>query len=274
MSLDTSLDTDLVFLKLGGSLITDKRLPHTPRRAVIARLAREVKTYIENPGNKKLLLGHGSGSYGHTPAQKYGTHQGVKTPQEWKGFVEVWYQARMLNQIVIESLTEVGLPAISFPLSAGAITKDGEIETWNLSPLQSALDEGLLPVVYGDVVFDTSLGGTILSTEDIFNYLAYHLNPGRILLCGKDEGVWDDYPQCTQLIPDITPKIWGDLADTLGGASTTDVTGGMAGKVRIMYNLATELTSLDVRIFSGETPGNLISVLEGKILGTRIYAGA
>lgn len=273
MTLESLINSDLTFLKLGGSLITDKTKPHTSRRDVIARLGREIQSYLEGGKAHKILLGHGSGSFGHVPAQKYGTRLGVKGELQWKGFAEVWVEAHTLNHIVVESLIETGLPGISFPLSASGTTSNGKIETWNLTPIQSALHNGLLPVVYGDVVFDTLRGGTILSTEDIFCHLALKLNPGRILLCGLDEGVWADYPQCTELIPEITPETWLSLADTLGGANTTDVTGGMASKVRTMYTLVTELPGLEVNIFSGEVPGNLKSALEGTNLGTRISAG-
>ncbi len=43
-----------------------------------------------------------------------------------------------------------------------------QVESWNLAPITKALRSGLIPVVYGDVVFDQDLGGTILSTEELF----------------------------------------------------------------------------------------------------------
>lgn len=55
-----------------------------------------------------------------------------------------------------------------------------------------ALANGILPVVYGDVVFDEVRGGTILSTEDLFQHLAHQLHPERVLLAGLEAGVWAD----------------------------------------------------------------------------------
>jgi len=66
---------ELIFLKLGGSLITEKSVRETVRREVIERAAREVKEALEE-GSFGLLLGHGSGSFGHYPARKYGVHKG------------------------------------------------------------------------------------------------------------------------------------------------------------------------------------------------------
>ena len=136
--------------------------------------------------------------------------------------------------------------------------------------LLPALEVNLLPVVYGDVAFDTHLGGTILSTEDIFTHLAEKLKPGRILLAGIDEAVYADYPACKTPIPEITPENWGTVEPLLGGSSATDVTGGMASKVETMMGLAVGIPGLEVVIFSGYKPGNLISALKGYPIGTRI----
>ncbi len=269
----TQSSPPLVFLKLGGSLITDKNRPHTPRLEVIRRLAVEIAASREKDPSQHILLGHGSGSFGHVPARAYGTRQGVRTVQEWRGFVEVWREAIQLNRIVVDLLGEAGLPAISLPPSSSTMARDGQVETWNLTPVQKALDAGLLPVVFGDVVFDSLRGGTILSTEDLFSHLAYQLHPQRILLAGIEAGVWADYPHCTRLVEEITLADWEKLSATVGGSRATDVTGGMASKVRQSLDLVKKIPGLQVLIFSGEEPGAIEHVLAGKCLGTRILAG-
>ena len=198
------------FLKLGGSLITEKTRPHTPRPEVLARLAGEIAAawkqaswqqaaWQQQPG-MRLVLGHGSGSYGHVPARRYGTRQGVRTQEEWGGFIEVWREAAALNRLVVDALGEAGLPAMAFPPSAGLTAQDGRLAAWDLSALHAAVQAGLLPVVYGDVVFDFRRGGTIFSTEDLFEILASELKPGRLLLAGLEAGVWLDYPERTRLV--------------------------------------------------------------------------
>ena len=128
----------------------------------------------------------------------------------------------------------------------------------------------MLPVVFGDVVFDQVRGGTILSTEDIFSHLARRLLPKRILLAGIDQGVWDDFPACTHLISEINAVNWEAVAAALGDSAATDVTGGMRGKVRAMLDLVQEIPGLEVIIFSGDQSGNLTAALGGEPLGTRI----
>ncbi len=267
-----STTPNIIFIKLGGSLITDKTQPRTPRLDVIARMAQEIRAALDANSNLRIVLGHGSGSFGHIPAKHYGTRQGVNSPEGWRGFAEVWHEAAALNHIVMDALHQVGLPAVSFPPSGAVTAFRGSVTHWNLSPLRAALEAGLLPVVCGDVVFDEILGGTILSTEDLFSYLAGKLNPQRILLAGLDAGVWADYPHCEQLIPKIDPQNWAMIAPALSGSAATDVTGGMAGKVDLMLKLVAQFPGLEVFIFSGERPGNLQAALLGEALGTNITA--
>ena len=260
----------LVFLKLGGSLITDKARPHTLRPEVLSRVVAEISAALRDDPGLHMVLGHGSGSFGHVPAKQYGTRQGVLTSQQWQGFVEVWRQAFALNKLVMEAIGRAGVQAIAFPPSAGVTARDGRPISWDLAPLQAALRAGLLPVVYGDVVFDTVRGGTILSTEDLFAYLTEQLSPERILLAGQEPGVWADYPACTRLVAEITPANLTAVAPALSGSAATDVTGGMAGKVQQSLELVKTHPSLQVLIFSGEKPGAIQQALRGETVGTRV----
>lgn len=261
----------LQFLKLGGSLITDKSRPHTVRSGVLARLADEIFTVLNEKPDMQLLLGHGSGSFGHVPAKKYGTRQGVKTNTEWHGFIEVWREAADLNHHVISALDDAGLKAISLPPSGSVIAHDGEISLWELSALTSALEVGLLPVIYGDVIFDRVRGGTILSTEDLFTFLANQLMPSRILLAGREPGIWADYPESNNLLSDLSSKNIAQISPFLEGSPNTDVTGGMASKVRQSLALVQKIPALEVIIFSGEYPGTLKRALLGERVGTTIH---
>jgi isopentenyl phosphate kinase len=261
----------LVFLKLGGSLITNKHTARSPRREVINRIAREIATSLHKNPRLQIILGHGSGSFGHISGKKYGTLNGVHAPEEWRGFAEVRYDASLLNRIVLDSLMKAGVSALAFPPSAAVITQERKIITWDLEPLRSALRKGLLPVVYGDVVFDTDRGGTILSTEDLFFHLALQFKPERILLAGKDPGVWEDYPDCTSLLKEITPADLPTLQEIIHQSGAPDVTGGMEAKVKKMLQLSDKLPTLETVIFSGEAPESIQSILGGDTKGTILH---
>jgi isopentenyl phosphate kinase len=277
---------ELIFLKLGGSLITDKTQPYTPRLDVIEDVALQISTAIKNQPNLRLLLGHGSGSFGHVAASEYHTRDGFVPRASplihrerdntegnyWKGFAEVWYQASALNRFVMKALNKTNVPSIALPPSANVIASDGQVSIWETTAIRMALAAGLVPVIYGDVAFDEVRGGTILSTEDLFGFLARALNPQRILLAGLETAVWEDFPARTRKIATITPQSFDEIRAGVGQADGADVTGGMEAKVTQMLDLVQQNPELKIQIFSGAEPGSLGRALAGETLGTWISA--
>jgi len=266
----------MFLLKLGGSLITDKTRENTPRMDVIRRLAEEIGAWWSaREAQAKLLVGHGSGSFGHAAAQRYSTRAGVRDATGWRGFAEVSVAAARLNRIVADALHDAGLPVISFCPSASARCQDGRLVYLDTAPIRAALDSGLLPLVMGDVAFDTVRGGTIISTEEVFAYLARELPVTHVLLAGETGGVYARFPPTEgqdAVIQRITPREWDGLRAGVGGARGADVTGGMAAKVRDMLTLVMAHPTTTVRIFSGLTSGNVRAALHGERLGTEIVA--
>jgi isopentenyl phosphate kinase len=264
------MQNHLIFLKFGGSLITDKSAAQTALPAVLARLAHELASALAEHPDLRVVAGHGSGSFGHVAAHKHGTRAGAHSPAQWRGFSEVWHAARTLNQIVVEAFVQAGLPVIAFPPSAAVIAANGKIINWDIHPLKAALAAGLLPLINGDTIFDTLRGGTILSTEELFMHLAHQLQPRRILLAGIEQGVWEDFPACTRLLHTISSDNYAQVARSLGSSTAVDVTGGMLAKVRTMLDLVEEQPGLEVQIFSGVKPGQLLRVLNGEDIGSKI----
>jgi len=274
----------LTFLKLGGSLITDKSRAYTARREIIVRLADEVRQALGERSSPdaapdlNLLIGHGSGSFGHWAAKLYGTRQGVRTAAQWRGYAEVAASAARLNRIVTDAFLDAGVPVLSVQPSASAHCHDYVLKHLDTRPIHAALAQGLVPLVYGDIALDDVHGGTIISTEDIFLYLADELHPSRILLLGEVAGVLD---QDGTVIPHITPadlpplhprhpgpctpNVQGGgrraLGEALGGSEDVDVTGGMVDKVARMVELVQRHPSTHALIFTGTEPGLLRRVL-------------
>jgi isopentenyl phosphate kinase len=254
----------LFFLKLGGSLITDKSREQTVLPDVLARLASEVAAALAKRPDLRLVVGHGSGSFGHTEAKKYGTRQGVRTPGQWRAFANVAHVAARLNRHVLDALRAAGIPAINAQPSASVVCKDGVIVEMAVAPIQHALDGGLVPVVYGDVAVDEVRGGTIISTEDEFRYLATRLRPApsQILLAGSERGALTRWPD-GDVIPLITPQNIESLRPTLRGSHAADVTGGMESKVLEMLAQAQAMPGLRIQIFSGLEPGLVLTMVLG-----------
>jgi len=251
----------LTLVKLGGSLITDKRVEKSFRRDVVKRLADEfVVAYMENPG-LKLIIGHGSGSFGHFAASRANTIKGVHTLDEWKAFAQVSNVAAELNGLVVDVLQSAGLPVWGIQPSASLLARDGEVESMSITPLLTALERGLIPVVYGDASLDSVKGGTIISTEKLFFYLSSVMSVDRIFLLGEVAGVYDGSGETIHV---ITQSNYAFLVASFGGSAGIDVTGGMETKVEDMLNLVSQCSDMTIRIFSGLQEQLLSNALLGK----------
>ena len=248
----------ITLLKLGGSLITDKTVEASFRAETVRRVANEIKRAYEKKADHQLIIGHGSGSFGHFAAQKYGTADGVSSAEDWYGFAEVAYVASKLNALILDAFLSEKLPVVRFQPSASVRSHNAKIAHMETDAIQFALQKGLIPLVYGDVAFDAVLGGTITSTEAIFTYLTTHLPVQKIILLGEVEGVFD---LDGNTIPRITRDNFDEIKVALGGSSGTDVTGGMITKVTDMLTLAQLKPNLTVQILNGTTPELLFDAL-------------
>jgi len=266
----------LYLVKLGGSLITDKSKPFTERRDVIQRLSTEIAEAIKENGFD-IVVGHGGGSFPHQPAHKYKTAEGDICTDSYEGVAKVQDAASRLNRIVVSEMIQAGVDAMSIQLSSCALAENGQIKEMFLPPLKTAVDKGIVPVIYGDVAFDTKKGCTIISTEKIINYLVS--NPGlskkhtlHTILCGKVDGVMKGFgTDHEEYIPKITSENYEEVIEYCSGSDGTDVTGGMKHKVEQAIELAR--IGIDSQIINGRKPGVLKKALLGdKSLGTLISA--
>ena len=266
--------TELVFLKLGGSLITDKRRFETPRPGVIARVAKEIAAALKERPDLQLVLGHGSGSFGHFAADRYRVHEG--NLKDWRGYAETGAAAQRLNRQVTDALLSEGVRAVSLQPSASAVCRAGELVEMAVDPIVELLQHGAVPLVYGDVALDRVKECTIISTEQIFSYLAQSLRPQRIIMAGEVAGVYSGDPQrdsIVRLIPEISSDNYPQVEKMLNASFGVDVTGGMVSKVQMLYQLIQEQPNLVVRIISGQRTGLVERVLQDAALaeGTLLH---
>lgn len=155
---------NLILIKLGGSVITDKKREFSVRKANILRLGKEIKSAIKS-GKSKVIIGHGAGSFAHVPAHKYKTNEGLIGKNSLYGMAVTEDAARKLNSIVIKNFLSLGLPVFSFS-PASFLISDAKIYSKSyLDPMKLALQIGVIPVVYGDVIVDKKIGCNIFSTE-------------------------------------------------------------------------------------------------------------
>lgn len=248
-------------IKLGGSLITDKNIEKSIRQDVVLRISQELADALPVI-TEPVIIGHGSGSFGHFAAKRHATLDGVYTPQQWRGFAEVCLVAAELSQWIATALFNAGLPVMRFQPSATLQCDDAVPQSMELANLKEALHRGLVPLVYGDVSFDSRRGGTIASTEMIFTYLASALDVSEIFLVGEVDGVLD---QNGMVISRITPSTLYQYQSALKGSEGTDVTGGMLTKVSDMVKLVGQYPHLRIHILNGLTPNALNHALRGNL---------
>jgi len=261
----------LIFLKLGGSLITCKDKPFTENKEIIKRTVKEVRL-ARKKEKFRLLIGNGGGSYPHTAAKKYQTVKGIINKRSLKGVAEVQDAASRLNRIIVRALLDAGENAISVQPSSVCLAKNSRIVEFYTKPLENFLKRDMVPVIYGDVGIDTKKGCCIISTEELFVFLAKKLKPKRIISAGIVDGVFTDNPlknPGAKLIKEITSKNYPQIKTALTGSVGIDVTGGMLHKVERYM----ELTSIGINsyIINGIIKNRLKkALLEKRVTGTLI----
>ena len=261
----------IVLVKLGGSLITDKSRPGVARRAVIGRLARELSAISKGPRGARLLLGHGSGSYGHAEASHGGLTPGADARRRLDAIARTQQRAAELNRLVVDALVEAGARPFSFAPSSFLRADGGRVVSRFVEPIFAALDRGLLPVVYGDVVLDDRRGAIIVSTEELFVMLAKEaarrrLPVARAVWLGETDGVHDRDGD-----PIVTLSAAGAAraARRVNGASGIDVTGGMSLRLRAAGALAA--AGVPSLIVDGRRAGTIAAIVSGSAPGgTRV----
>lgn len=273
-----STSSELVAVKLGGSLVTDKRGEAAARTEVIERLAVEIaaaRPRLEAAGTG-VLLGHGSGSFGHVAAARYGLGEGLVVDGESgdpAGVSVTQDQAARLHRLVVCALLRSGERPYSVLPSSAFVADRGRVVRGFLEPILNALALGLLPVTYGDVVADRTLGASICSTEAALGFLVLRLRRRgfavrRLLWLGETDGIYD---RDGKTIPTIDRKSFRAALRSIDAPAGTDVTGGMLLRVRTAYELARR--GIESWILNGTRPGQLTAGLLGDdVVATRVVA--
>jgi isopentenyl phosphate kinase len=266
---------DLALIKLGGSLITDKDKPYTARPEIMQQLTGEISAIANQNPNLKLIIGNGAGSFGHQSAKKYNTIDGIGTDADKLGFCLVHQDVVDLNLLLAKVLLQAGLPVISLPPLTMAVTQNKQLLKIDFSVIENSLEAGLIPLVFGDVVLDQVIGGTILSTDTLLAELAKYFHKQgkfhiRLVNAGNYPGVYD---RDGHVISHITQANYSQIKAFLGNSQSIDVTGGMARKVEEFLSISN--LGIDCWIIDGNIPGNLANAVLGKsALGTLIQTSS
>ncbi|MEM2237065.1 MAG: isopentenyl phosphate kinase [Candidatus Caldarchaeum sp.] len=257
----------LVILKIGGSVITDKKGEKVFRKDVMERISREVARCWPIP----LAIVHGAGSFGHPIAMQYRLNEGFREQRQLEGFVKTLQSVKTLNHMVTECLIETGIGAVGIPASMLFVTRKEVIETAHLNLIFSALDLGVIPVTCGDATFDREMKFAILSGDDIAVYLAKALKASRIVFATDVDGVYE-YDRTTKerkLIPKLDYRKHATIY--YSGVEGEDVTGGMFYKIETAFQAVR--AGVKVTIVNGLAEGRVEAAIKGEpVVGTVLVA--
>jgi len=253
-------------------VITHKEKPQTANLEAIRRLASEISAAKAAP----LIVVHGGGSFGHPLAKRYAIKEGYRgTASQALGFAETHQAMVALNKLVVDALIRQNVPAVAVSPSSCIVTKSGRIRTMFDETLKKLLQTGFVPVLHGDTVFDSDLGFTILSGDQLIAYLAMHLNAERIIVGIDVDGLHTADPKTdalARLVSHISLKELKSMLQHIEEAKVTDVTGGMLGKISDL--LPSVEKAIPVLIVNAVKPNNIYKALKGeKVKGTLIEKG-
>lgn len=248
----------MFIIKLGGSVITDKAKECTFKQKIMDNLSRQIKK-----AGKEVIIIHGAGSFGHILAKKYDLNSGYKRLEQLKGFSETHEKVQTLNSLVLKSLQNAGIPAVSISPHSTVKLNDHKLEKINYEIFGEYLKKDFIPVTFGDVVLDRMLGFSICSGDLLVQALAKHFKPEKVIFVMDEDGLYSSNPKKDKKAKLLEKTTIVDLEKlTTSLDSHADVTGGMKGKIENIKKI-TEL-GIDTILLNGNKADILYHALIGE----------
>lgn len=211
----------VIVIKIGGSLITDKRKPFTLNESAIEEVADGI-TSLYNEG-KTIVVVHGGGSFGHYAVQQAGGDRR-------KLVTDTAYWMNVLNARVVGSFMRRGVPAVGLPTWLIARKLGGKLQL--VTDLVTKLIRmGVVPVSHGGLIAADE-GFEILSGDTLASQLAIELSASALIFLMDTEGVYTEDPRVNPSAVLISTLRKTDVDRVKGGSSGIDVTGGLSLKIR------------------------------------------
>lgn len=256
----------MFLIKLGGSIITDKGKKYAFKEDVTDRLSSEIKK-----ANKKIILVHGAGSFGHILAKQHSLDQGYKNDAQLQGFSCTHAMVQQLNSLVLTSLHDQDIAAVSLPPHALLKLDDHKPLTMDYNIFKEYLSKGFTPVTFGDVVLDEKLGFSICSGDLLMQMLAKYFKPEKVLFVLDEDGLYTSNPKTDKNAQFIEKATLDELENlTTDSNIYADVTKGMAGKIETIKNISR--LGIDVVLLNGNINNRLYDTLVGrKTKNTYVY---
>lgn len=216
----------MIVIKIGGSAITDKKGVEKARKARIKEIAKVIADSTKK-SRQKIILVHGAGSFGHPQVIKYKIADGVHTEKQEIGFAKTHASVLKLSYLLMREFEKNGMKVCLFSPLHFILQEKGKIKEFDARLVMRALEKGITPLLHGDVVFDTVLGGSVCSGDKVVSYLGRKAK--RVIFITEVDGILD---KKGRTIRKIGKGDLEKLKGVIGKARGHDVTGGMGEKLK------------------------------------------
>ena len=259
---------DLIVLKLGGSLLTDKSTPYKLREEVIKAVAVEIKECIDLGLIKNLVIVHGVGSCGHHPVLKYNLHKGFRNKDQLISMSKTQQIVNVFRKTIATTFLEEGIPINLMHASSMVVGNKMVIANHSFSPLKGFLSLGMVPLIGGDMMFDTSMGFSVCGGDQLAVVLSRELHAKQLLFATDVPGVFDKDPKLgerAQLLREININEIEQLFNKTNETANDDASGKMRGKLLSLISIKDQIQEgLEVVILSMKQKGVLKNYLKGQ----------
>jgi len=259
---------DLILLKLGGSLLTDKSTAYKLREEVIKAVAVEIKECINLGLIKSLVIVHGVGSFGHPPVLKYNLHKGFRNKDQLISMSKTQQIVNELRKAIAITFIEEGVPINLMHASSMIVGDKMVITDHAFTSLKGFLSLGMVPLIGGDMMFDTSMGFSVCSGDQLAVVLTSVLQANQLLFATDVAGVFDFDPKLgehAQLLKEININEVEQLLSKTSEVAKSDASGKMQGKLLSLASIKDQIREgLEVAIFSMNKKGVLKNYLKGQ----------
>ena len=248
----------MIIVKLGGSVITNKAKESSFKQKVMNNLSKEIKK-----ANKEIILVHGAGSFGHILAKQYNLNEGHLREDQLKGFSLTHAMVQKLNSLVLKSLHDSNIPAVSVPPHSILRLNNHKLAQMDYNIFEEYLDKHFTPVTFGDVVLDKKLGFSICSGDLLVMALAEHFKPEKVIFAIDEDGLYNANPKTDKNAKFINSMTINELENlTTTADNHADVTKGMEGKIDTIKNIAKQ--GIDTVLLNGNKHDRLYKMLAGE----------
>jgi isopentenyl phosphate kinase len=244
-------------VKLGGALISHKDEYCTPNIDIIHEFARIVRSgWDELQG--RLIMVLGGGSYGNGVPYRYNLRE---ASHNWKHVDLSMMTIKMfeLMSIVTDIFRQEGVPCYPFQASGHLVSHDGRPQNFFIEPIKHALSLGVLPILSGDMVFDSHRRFVIFSSDCIPELFVGRLQLKRVVMMTNVPGVMNYSSGEPEVIARVTGENHEAVLSHAGASRQQDVSGGMKNKVQTLLRLAE--MGVESVICDGRKPSILLPAL-------------